>query len=92
MTGRKVSPVGQVSYRLTFLHKHIVCCPSSSEKIQALHTELDSVQALRSQLEEVLSRTRNMALLLDRAAKPQPDFGGGGVRRGHSLMQHDFSV
>lgn len=50
---------------------------SSSEKIQALHMELDSVQALRRQLEEVLSRTRNTALLLDRAAKKQPDFGGG---------------
>uniref|UniRef100_A0A3B4UWF5 CDK5 regulatory subunit-associated protein 2/Myomegalin coiled coil domain-containing protein n=1 Tax=Seriola dumerili TaxID=41447 RepID=A0A3B4UWF5_SERDU len=49
----------------------------SSEKIQALHTELDSVQALRGQLEEVLARTRNMALVLDRAAKRQPDFGGG---------------
>lgn len=39
--------------------------------------ELDSVQALRRQLEEVLSRTRNTALLLDRAAKKQADFGGG---------------
>ncbi|CAJ1072092.1 myomegalin-like [Xyrichtys novacula] len=47
----------------------------SSEKIQALHTELDSVQALRKQLEEVLARTRNMALLMERAAKRQPDFG-----------------
>lgn len=71
---------------------HVFYSLSSSEKIRALHTELDSVQALRSQLEEVLSRTRNMALLLDRAAKQQPDFGGGGSRRGHSLMQHDFSV
>lgn len=50
---------------------------SSSEKIQALHTELDSVQALRGQLEEVLARTQNMALVLERAAKRQPDFGGG---------------
>ncbi|KAM7379228.1 hypothetical protein PAMP_004793 [Pampus punctatissimus] len=48
---------------------------SSSEKIQALHTELDSVQALRGQLEEVLARTRNMALVLESAAKMQPDFG-----------------
>ncbi|KAM4605288.1 myomegalin-like [Polymixia lowei] len=48
---------------------------SSSEKTQALHTELDSVQALRGQLEEVLARTRNMALALERAAKRQPDFG-----------------
>ncbi|XP_067385108.1 myomegalin-like isoform X5 [Channa argus] len=50
---------------------------SSSEKIQALHTELDTVQALRRQLEEVLARTRNMALGLERAAKRQPNFGGG---------------
>ncbi|GAA6234826.1 myomegalin-like isoform X5 [Lates japonicus] len=48
---------------------------SSSEKIRALHTELDSVQALRGQLEDVLDRTRNMALVLERAAKRQPDFG-----------------
>ncbi|KAM4727586.1 myomegalin isoform 7-T7 [Anableps anableps] len=50
-------------------------CNSSTEKIQTLHTELDSVQALRGQLEEVLSRTRSMALALERAAKRQPDFG-----------------
>lgn len=81
-----------MSYTLTFLHNNFFRSPSSSEKNRALHTELDSAQALRSQLEEVLSRTRNMALLLDRAAKPQPDFGGGEGRRGHSLMQHDFSV
>ncbi|XP_047188050.1 myomegalin-like isoform X4 [Scophthalmus maximus] len=48
---------------------------SSSEKRQALHTELDSVQALRGQLEEVLARTRNMAMVLERAATRQPDFG-----------------
>ncbi|XP_050926027.1 myomegalin isoform X4 [Lates calcarifer] len=48
---------------------------SSSEKIRTLHTELDSVQALRGQLEDVLARTRNMALVLERAAKRQPDFG-----------------
>ncbi|XP_030016824.1 myomegalin-like isoform X3 [Sphaeramia orbicularis] len=48
---------------------------SSSEKVQAMHTELDSVQALRGQLEEVLARTRNMALVLERAANRQPDFG-----------------
>ncbi|KAM4556868.1 myomegalin isoform 2-T2 [Fundulus diaphanus] len=46
-----------------------------TDKIQTLHTELDSVQALRGQLEEVLSRTRSMALALERAAKRQPDFG-----------------
>ncbi|XP_047223300.1 myomegalin-like isoform X2 [Girardinichthys multiradiatus] len=48
---------------------------NSTEKIQTLHTDLDSVQALRGQLEEVLSRTRSMALALERAAKRQPDFG-----------------
>ncbi|XP_008280462.1 myomegalin-like isoform X2 [Stegastes partitus] len=56
---------------LTHIHKS----DSSSEKIQALHTELDSVQALRGQLEEVLARTRNMTVVLERAAKRQPDFG-----------------
>ncbi|XP_069013277.1 myomegalin-like isoform X4 [Embiotoca jacksoni] len=54
---------------------HIHTSDSSSEKILGLHTELDSVQALRGQLEELLARTRNMALVLERAAKRQPDFG-----------------
>ncbi|XP_053738820.1 myomegalin-like isoform X7 [Synchiropus splendidus] len=49
---------------------------SSAEKLQSLHTELDTVQALRGQLEEVLARTRDMALTMDRASKMQPDFGG----------------
>uniref|UniRef100_A0A4W5N4K2 CDK5 regulatory subunit-associated protein 2/Myomegalin coiled coil domain-containing protein n=1 Tax=Hucho hucho TaxID=62062 RepID=A0A4W5N4K2_9TELE len=48
---------------------------SSSEKTRALHTELDSVQALRGQLEEVLARTRKTARVLERAAKRQSDFG-----------------
>ncbi|XP_043989809.1 myomegalin-like isoform X9 [Gambusia affinis] len=48
---------------------------SSTEKTHTLHTELDSVQALRGQLEEVLVRTRSMALALERAAKRQPEFG-----------------
>ncbi|KAK0137352.1 Myomegalin [Merluccius polli] len=48
---------------------------SSSEKTQALHTELDSVQALRGQLEEILARTRSMALALERAAETRSDFG-----------------
>ncbi|XP_072297444.1 myomegalin isoform X12 [Eucyclogobius newberryi] len=48
---------------------------SSTDKIQALHTELDSVQALRGQLEEVLARTCNMALRLERAAKSPADLG-----------------
>lgn len=62
------------------------CCffifflPCSSEKVQALHTELDSVQALRGQLEEVLAKTRSTALALERAAIRQPGFGGGNGR------------
>ncbi|XP_045550321.1 myomegalin isoform X5 [Salmo salar] len=48
---------------------------SSSEKTQALLTELDSVQALRGQLEEVLTRTQKTALALERAAKRPSDFG-----------------
>ncbi|XP_034039061.1 myomegalin-like [Thalassophryne amazonica] len=57
---------------LTHIHSK---SDSSSEKIQALHTELDSVQALRGQLEEVLGRTRSMSLIVEKAAKRQPDFG-----------------
>uniref|UniRef100_A0A1A7YGJ6 Phosphodiesterase 4D interacting protein n=1 Tax=Iconisemion striatum TaxID=60296 RepID=A0A1A7YGJ6_9TELE len=56
---------------LTHLHRS----DGSLEKIQRLHTELDSVQALRGQLEEVLKRTRSMALSLERAAKGQAEFG-----------------
>ncbi|XP_076838222.1 myomegalin isoform X2 [Brachyhypopomus gauderio] len=48
----------------------------SVEKTQALHMELDTVQALRGQLEEVLSRTRDTALALDRAAKAPANYGG----------------
>ncbi|XP_035384015.1 myomegalin-like isoform X2 [Electrophorus electricus] len=47
----------------------------SAEKTRALHMELDTVQALRGQLEEVLSKTRDTALALDRAAKAQADYG-----------------
>ncbi|XP_029580770.1 myomegalin isoform X2 [Salmo trutta] len=54
---------------------HIQARGNSSEKTRALHTELDSVQALRGQLEEVLARTRKTALALERAAKRQSDFG-----------------
>ncbi|KAM9428764.1 myomegalin-like isoform 2-T2 [Salvelinus alpinus] len=54
---------------------HIQDRGNSSEKTRALHTELDSVQALRGQLEEVLARTRKTALALERAAKRQSDFG-----------------
>lgn len=52
-------------------------CLSSVEKTRVLHMELDTVQALRGQLEEVLSRTRDTALALDRAAKAHADYGGG---------------
>ncbi|XP_028328312.1 myomegalin isoform X5 [Gouania willdenowi] len=45
---------------------------SSSAHTLALHTELDSVQALRGQLDEVLSRARHTALTLQQR---QPDFG-----------------
>ncbi|XP_061835745.1 myomegalin isoform X4 [Nerophis lumbriciformis] len=48
---------------------------SSSEKTLALHTQLDSVQALRGQLEDILTRTQNTALQLERVAKRQPDLG-----------------
>ncbi|XP_019712207.1 myomegalin-like [Hippocampus comes] len=47
----------------------------SSDKVLALHTQLDSVQALRGQLEEVLTRIQNMALDLERATKRQRDLG-----------------
>ncbi|XP_077370006.1 myomegalin isoform X3 [Festucalex cinctus] len=48
----------------------------SSEKVLALHTQLDSVQALRGQLEEVLARIQNLALDLERAGKRQPPDSG----------------
>ncbi|XP_028830939.1 myomegalin isoform X2 [Denticeps clupeoides] len=47
----------------------------SAEKTRVLHTELDTVHALRGQLEEVLTRTRNTAMALERANKTQADFG-----------------
>lgn len=82
MTGREAAPkfpVNIVSFScFCFCSKNTFSSSSfSSEKIQALHTELDSVQALRRQLDEVLARTRDMALVMERAAKRQPDFGGG---------------
>lgn len=84
MTGREAEPRSyefSSEYRDFFFFVKTLhfCSPSrsSSEKRQALHTELDSVQALRGQLEEVLARTRNMAMVLERAATRQPDFGGG---------------
>ncbi|XP_068605286.1 myomegalin-like [Brachionichthys hirsutus] len=47
----------------------------SPENIQTLHTELDSVQALRTQLEELLARTRSVAQTLERGANRAPDYG-----------------
>ncbi|XP_058275009.1 myomegalin-like isoform X2 [Hemibagrus wyckioides] len=54
---------------------HMQSTEDSMGKTQALHMELDTVQALRGQLEEVLSRTRDTALALDRAAKAHADYG-----------------
>ncbi|XP_037131629.1 myomegalin isoform X7 [Syngnathus acus] len=58
------------------LYQNLVHANSdSSNEVLALHTQLDSVQALRGQLEEVLGRIQNMALDLERATKRQPDLG-----------------
>ncbi|XP_060762148.1 myomegalin-like isoform X3 [Neoarius graeffei] len=54
---------------------HMQSRGDSVEKTRALHMELDTVQALRGQLEEVLIRTRDTALALDRAAKAHADYG-----------------
>ncbi|KAJ8274460.1 hypothetical protein COCON_G00090850 [Conger conger] len=40
-----------------------------------LQTELNTVQALRGQLEEVLARTQNVVLAVETSPNPQPDFG-----------------
>ncbi|XP_018608939.2 myomegalin-like isoform X2 [Scleropages formosus] len=45
------------------------------EKMKALHVELDKVQALRGQLEELLSRARGAALAHEKAAAGQPSVG-----------------
>ncbi|XP_036377767.1 myomegalin isoform X3 [Megalops cyprinoides] len=63
----------QLYHSLTQIHS----CRDSSEKTRKLQTELDKVQALRGQLEEVLTKARDSALAPQRAAKIQPDFGGG---------------
>ncbi|XP_050995061.1 myomegalin isoform X3 [Labeo rohita] len=47
----------------------------SAEKTKALHGELDSLRALREQLEETLTRTRETALAVDRATLVQADYG-----------------
>ncbi|XP_026780866.3 myomegalin isoform X4 [Pangasianodon hypophthalmus] len=54
---------------------HMHSTGDSVEKTRVLHMELDTVQALRGQLEEVLSRTQDTALALDRAAKAHADYG-----------------
>ncbi|KAM4552804.1 myomegalin isoform 4-T4 [Odontesthes bonariensis] len=71
----KLNDALRVEKRLYQNMTHFHNSDGKSEKIQALHTELDSVQALRGQLEEVLARTSNIALVLEKAAKRQPDFG-----------------
>ncbi|XP_051554536.1 myomegalin-like isoform X2 [Myxocyprinus asiaticus] len=55
--------------------RHINSQTDGVEKTRALHTELDSIQVLREQLEDVLTRTREKALALDRAALAQVDYG-----------------
>ncbi|KAG7487571.1 hypothetical protein MATL_G00025030 [Megalops atlanticus] len=62
----------QLYHSLTQIHS----CRDSSEKTRKLQTELDKVQALRGQLEEVLTKAQDSALAPQRAAKIQPDFGG----------------
>ncbi|XP_043118807.1 myomegalin isoform X3 [Puntigrus tetrazona] len=47
----------------------------SNEKTGALRSELNSLQTLRQQLEETLTRARGTALVLDRAALIQTDYG-----------------
>ncbi|XP_026108731.1 myomegalin-like isoform X2 [Carassius auratus] len=47
----------------------------SAEKPGALHTELHSLQVLRQQLEETLTRARETALVLHRAVLVQTDYG-----------------
>ncbi|XP_062843529.1 myomegalin-like isoform X2 [Trichomycterus rosablanca] len=54
---------------------HIQTRGDSEEKTLMLHVELDTIQALRGQLEEVLNRTRDTALALERAAQAQADYG-----------------
>lgn len=61
------------------------CAWSSAERLRALHTELDSVQALRGQLEEVLMRSREAVLVLEKATKTKADFGGGDGQTGGHL-------
>lgn len=52
-------------------------CSGGEKSDAALHAELNSLQALRGQLEEVLARTRATSVALERAALTQMDYGGG---------------
>ncbi|TSQ01593.1 Myomegalin [Bagarius yarrelli] len=54
---------------------HMQSTGDSVETTQALHLELDTAQALRGQLEEVLRRIQATALALERAAKAHADYG-----------------
>ncbi|XP_029110730.1 myomegalin isoform X3 [Scleropages formosus] len=47
----------------------------SSEKVWTLQRELDTIQALRGQLEEALGRARETTTLPEKAAATQPEFG-----------------
>ncbi|KAK2900329.1 hypothetical protein Q8A67_008444 [Cirrhinus molitorella] len=47
----------------------------SAEKTRALRVELESLQTLRERLEETLTRSRETALAVDRAALVQADYG-----------------
>ncbi|XP_036410662.1 myomegalin-like isoform X2 [Megalops cyprinoides] len=60
----------------TELYRHLTQTHPPGEGLEkTLQKELEMVQALRGQLEEVLARTRDFALVPERAAKKQPDFG-----------------
>lgn len=56
-----------------------------------LHAELNSLQALRGQLEEVLARTRATALALDRAALTQMDYGESSSDEDEDDVEHESS-
>ncbi|XP_067309039.1 myomegalin isoform X8 [Pseudorasbora parva] len=47
--------------------RHVQGQEDSSEKARALHSQLDSLQAVREQLDQSLARSRETALMLDRA-------------------------
>ncbi|KAG7457198.1 hypothetical protein MATL_G00243970 [Megalops atlanticus] len=60
----------------TELYRHLTQThPPGEGPEKTLQKDLETVQALRGQLEEVLRRTRDFALVPERAANKQPDFG-----------------